>query len=320
MISETLPPSADAGQSFRHEALFYAGETGYLSGTIPFVTAGLAAGEPVWVVAPAARVDLLRDALGADARSVDFSDMAEVGRNPARIIPAWQQFVSRRGLGGRRAVRGIGEPVSAERSPAEVAECHLHESLLNLAFADAPAWRLMCPYDTETLGRDTLEQARRNHPLVSQGTGARANPDYRPHDPLDPFAAPLAEPPARAAVVPFSAGDLVAVRREVAAHAAAAGLPHDRRQDLVMAVNEVATNSLRHGGGRGQLRVWSDAASLVCEVRDRGRIREPLIGRHRPHLDQQGGRGLWLANQVCDLVQLHSSESGSVVRLHMRRG
>jgi hypothetical protein len=37
---------------------------------------------------------------------------------------------------------------------------------------------------------------------------------------------------------------------------------------LVLAVDEVATNSLRHGGGRGTLRIWRDADAVVCEVRD----------------------------------------------------
>ena len=105
----------------------------------------------------------------------------------------------------------------------------------------------------------------------------------------------------------------------MARRAAAAGLDAARTADLVLAVDEVATNSLRHGGGRGTLRIWQDADALVCEVRDAGRIEDPLAGRVRPPLDRDGGRGLWLVNQLCDLVQLRTLPTGAVVRLHVCR-
>jgi two-component sensor histidine kinase len=92
-------------------------------------------------------------------------------------------------------------------------------------------------------------------------------------------------------------------------HAEAAGLDPARAADLVLAVDEVATNSLRHGGGRGAQRFWRDEGALVCEVRD--------AGRERPAIDRDGGRGLWMVNQLCDLVQLRSFPGGAVVRLHV---
>jgi anti-sigma regulatory factor (Ser/Thr protein kinase) len=103
----------------------------------------------------------------------------------------------------------------------------------------------------------------------------------------------------------------------VARHGAAAGLDPARTADLVLAVDEVATNSLRHGGGRGTLRIWRDGESVVCEVRDAGRIEDPMVGRERPALDRDGGRGLWMVNQLCDLVQLRTFPTGAVVRLHL---
>ena len=57
---------------------------------------------------------------------------------------------------------------------------------------------------------------------------------------------------------------------------------------------------------------------MICEVRDSGRLDKPLAGRARPELGQGGGWGLWLANQLCDLVQLRTLPDGSVVRLHLR--
>src|SRR5438132_6772395 len=132
-----MPPA------FRHEALLYAGQAEFVDGTTAFIRDALASEEPVLVVVDAAKIDLLREELGRDADddTVCFADMAEVGRNPARIIPAWREFVAHRaGEGG--AVRGIGEPIWAGRTPAELVECQRHEALLNLAFAGTPAWWL----------------------------------------------------------------------------------------------------------------------------------------------------------------------------------
>jgi anti-sigma regulatory factor (Ser/Thr protein kinase) len=92
-----------------------------------------------------------------------------------------------------------------------------------------------------------------------------------------------------------------------------------RTADLVLAVSEVAANSVLHGGGVGVARVWHDPAGIVCEVSDIGCIDEPLAGRRRPTPVQADGRGLWIVNQVCDLVQVRAFPGGSTVRLHMSR-
>jgi anti-sigma regulatory factor (Ser/Thr protein kinase) len=109
------------------------------------------------------------------------------------------------------------------------------------------------------------------------------------------------------------------MRNTVSRHARAARLAPARADELVTAVNEVATNSVRHGGGSGSLRVWQENSSLVCEIRDKGRFDRPLADRERPSTDITAPRGLWLANQLCDLVQIRSLPEGTVVRLHKRR-
>lgn len=65
--------------------------------------------------------------------------------------------------------------------------------------------------------------------------------------------------------------------------------------------------------------MWHDRESVICEVCDAGRIMDPLAGRRRPAKDPVGGRGLWIANQLCELVQVRTFLTGSVVRLHVRR-
>jgi anti-sigma regulatory factor (Ser/Thr protein kinase) len=296
----------------------YAGIDDFVRGLSGFLRAGVTAGEPSLVVVSAAKIRLLREALDDDADHVLFADMADVGANPARIIPAWRRFVAEH-AGAGTALRGIGEPIYPERSPVEMVECHRHEALLNVAFADTPAFRLVCPYDTTALPPEVIETARRTHPtVVADGVPG----DSALFDGLDaiaaPFADPLPDPPADAAQVEVRLDALAALRGLVARRAAAAGLPADRADDLVMAAHEVATNSVRHGGGRGLALVWAQAAAVVCEIRDAGRIADPLAGRRQPQRGQVGGHGLWLANQLCDLVQVRTTDAGTAVRLHAR--
>jgi anti-sigma regulatory factor (Ser/Thr protein kinase) len=83
-------------------------------------------------------------------------------------------------------------------------------------------------------------------------------------------------------------------------------------------VTEVASNSIRHGGGQGTLRVWVEDGALVCEFRDAGVISDPMVGRVRPAVNQIGGCGLWFVHQLCDLVEIRSGPGeGTRVRLHV---
>jgi anti-sigma regulatory factor (Ser/Thr protein kinase) len=308
---------SDAG--FCHEALLYSGRDEFLQATGNFIRDGIAAGEPVLVVVSAEKIALLRGDLDRDAEFVQCADMSEVGSNPARIIQAWRDFVAERGDPGRPA-RGIGEPIGSDRSPAELAECQRHESLLNVAFAATNAFRLMCPYDTETLDPAVVEEVLCSHPVVTADGARRESASYMG---LEAAAGQcqerLPEPVPRPKELYFEAASLVALRQYVALRAGDAGLDSRRTEDVLLAVNEVATNSLRHAGGAGVLRVWEDPHGLVCEVRDGGSFDMPLAGRLRPIPGQLGGYGLWLANQLCDLLQIRSLPAGTVVRLHMRR-
>jgi anti-sigma regulatory factor (Ser/Thr protein kinase) len=305
---------------FRHEALFYAGDDEFVEGCAAFVREGRGAGEPTLVVAAARKLAGLREALGGDADGVAFADMAEVGRNPARIIPAWHEFVERHAAPGVR-LRGIGEPIFPERAPQELVECERHEALLNVAFSDVERFWLLCPYDTEALPDEVIEEARRNHPYLANGRERARSETFGGVTALGaPFDRELPEPPALSDELPFEHGALEQIRRLVSGRASDAGLRRSRALDLVVAVNEIATNSLAHGGGSGVLRVWSEPDRLVCEVRDGGRIEDPLVGRRLPDFGDPTGRGLWLANQLCDLVQVRTLARGTVVRLHAARG
>jgi anti-sigma regulatory factor (Ser/Thr protein kinase) len=313
-MTATRALEQEAVGSYRHEAFLYSGITEFLSGTMSFIRRAVSAGDPVLVVVSRAKIDLLRERLGADAGKVNFADMADIGDNPARIIAAWRAFVQAHA--GALQLWGIGEPISPERSPIELAECQLHEALLNVAFdADTPFW-LLCPYDLEALASDVIDAAHRTHPFVARGDERMACRTFRQVDEAAPFDRPVPPRPADAAGMSFETGSLRGVREFVAEHAKRAGLDNDSAVALVLAVSEVATNSLRYGGGRGELRVWTEEHSLVCEVSDAGHITSPLVGRLRPVPDGRGGCGLWVANQVCDLVPIYSSPRGTTIRVY----
>ena len=296
---------------FRHEACFYAGADGFVDALAPFLRAGVEADEAVLVVVDAPKIGWLRDALGGDAGAVDFADMAAVGRNPARIIPAWARFLDDATAAGRTA-RGVGEPIGPQRSSAAMRECHLHESLLNNAFGAGAPWWLLCPYDTTALDPDVLHLARHTHPFVDDDPS-----ELHRHLDGDPaFASPLPPPPDGVEELAFDGSTLREVRNATRSAAVDAGM-HHRVNDVVLAVSEVATNSTKYGGGHGTFRTWRDGDTLVFEVADRGRVTDALVGRVAPPVDQVGGRGLWLCNQLCDLVQLHSTDAGTTVRLHV---
>ena len=317
-MTTATPANPDApGSSFRHEVLLYAGDSDFADRVGGFVRDGVDAGESVLVAVGTAKIEILRRALGGSARWVTFVDMDAVGSNPARLLPTWSSFAAPHLASGRR-IRGVGEPISPGRSAAEVVECHRHEALLNLAFDGGAAWWLVCPYDARALPAEVIAEARCNHPLVWNSRGGEPSADYRGRfAAAEPFAAPLPDPPARVEEATFMLGDLRLVRAVVAGAARKWGLPEARIADLILAAGEVAANSVRHGGGHGTMRVWYDDDAAVCEIRDAGYIDQPLAGREPPQ-GGHGGYGLWLANQVCDLVQVRSSPAGTTVRLHVR--
>jgi anti-sigma regulatory factor (Ser/Thr protein kinase) len=308
------PPN---GASFRHEMLLYAdGDQGFLQGTLEVVERALAREAGVLVAVGEPRAAALGEALGDGAEQVLFANMAELGRNPARIIPMWREFVRQHARGDGRAL-GIGEPVWPGRSVAEIGECERHEALLNLAFGEGPGWHLLCPYDLDGLEDTVIEAARLTHPRLAWDGASHHNGAYvGGREPALAFAGDLPSPSAPIMQLTFATGNLAELRRVTSRWGEMHALGVQRTEELVLAVDELATNSIRHGGGCGTLRCWREQDTLLCEVSDAGRIEEPLVGRSHPSLAADSGRGVWLVNQLCDLVQIRSGVDGSVVRVH----
>jgi anti-sigma regulatory factor (Ser/Thr protein kinase) len=108
------------------------------------------------------------------------------------------------------------------------------------------------------------------------------------------------------------------LRHAVASAAARAGLRGERLDDFVVAVNELLTNAVRHGGGAGHVTMWRSGASVVCEVSDRGAGLQRPDRLARPAPDTPGGWGLWLAGELTDELEIKSGEAGTAVRIASR--
>lgn len=304
-------------EPFAHPALFYSGEEDYLAGTLPFVREGLAAGDPVAVAVPDPNLELLRDALGPDATVVHMIDMRVAGLNPGRIIPGVLRAFADAHPGAGH-VRIIGEPIWAGRSALEYPACVQHEALINMAFAGRSV-SILCPYDLDGLDDAVLDDAKVTHPVLWESGKEATSQAYDPGDIISTYNRPFQPPrPDSGTVVglEFEAGSLPRTRDVAIEQAAHHGMALGRISDVEIVVNELATNSVRHGGGSGTLRIWAEDGLFICEIADRGHVADPLTGRRPAGLGTKGGRGVLLANYLSDLLRLHTTPDGTSVRVH----
>ena len=312
MTAAATTSSGGAGQLV-HAALLYRDPRQLRLAVDGFVCDAARVGEPVLAVLPADQLESLGDVL--DAPGIERRDMMRVGRNPARLIALFEDWLSDHVQSGVRA-RIVSESLYPGRSTPEAAECLRHEALVNLALAARPV-SVLCAYDAGHLDAPLLRGAERTHPHLIDVAGSRASLLYG--DPAEVGQGrdwPQPPPPMDADDLHFD-GDLAALRRALHAAPQLAGLDPERRGDYVFAINEVATNALYHGDGAADARMWRDGDRIVTEVTSASQVPGPLAGRRRPAVDAPGGRGLYLVNQLCDLVELRNAPRGCSVRMHI---
>jgi anti-sigma regulatory factor (Ser/Thr protein kinase) len=288
---------------------------------LSFVREGLRYEDPVCVVASAANVSALKSALGSAATRVDWRDATDHYQHPARTLAAYSRYFAEHQprLGGR--VRIIGEPVWSGLTTAEIEEWTLYESVINIAFAEQPAW-VVCPYDVRSLDASIVANAHRTHPQLARVGGSCASHAFVSTDTLHEEyrnGRLAGEPGKTLAEISFDTSRLCAVRKLVGKHASAAGLAPERVDQLVLAVMEAISNVVRHGAGHGSVRVALCENVLICDVIDAGTgFSEGLRGYIPPSCDALSGRGLWIIRQVCDSVGFFATPGKSVVRMEMR--
>jgi anti-sigma regulatory factor (Ser/Thr protein kinase) len=314
-LGGTAAGQAEGNDGLNHLAYLYEDEDDYLSRLSIFVQSGLRNAEPVFVAVPDRRAAPLRERLGAESSLLRYGAIMETGRNPARLIPELAAFVEEHP--GQR-VRYVGESMWPGRSDAELCEATRHEALMNLAFATA-AVSIMCPYDVRGLAAPVVGRVQHTHPAILRSGQAQPATGY-PGPGVVPAECddPLPAPPADARTLGYETS-LRPVRALVSSHGAAIGMAGDQITNLVIAVGEITANTLRHTSAGGTFWIWHDDEEIICQVQDQGWITDPLAGRQR-RSPEESGHGLWVVNQMCDLVEIRSSQAaGTIIRLHMRR-
>ena len=171
---------------FEHRLLTYASDEDYLEGAVPFIAEGLEQSHAHLVVATPPQTALLRDALDDRAEHVEFADSADWYATLSGALNRYRTYVKQKLEAGAAWIRVVGDPVWAGRSQAEVTSWFRYESLVNLAFAAAPA-TIVCAYDTSSFPDEVIAVARDTHPVAHGGVLTESS-TYRPTEDflLDP--------------------------------------------------------------------------------------------------------------------------------------
>lgn len=315
-MSSASGTSGSVGLS--HSAFVYGGTDDVVATVAPFVSAGIDERAAVFVAARQEHIDATRDAIGSDATTASWADTSQWYPHPATRLRAFHEFVSGSIRDGAPAVRLVGEPVWPAGPPAFVREWQRYESILNAVLGPFPV-EFICLYDGRSLAPDLLESAARTHPSVTREGAATAGMYESPEAYVASMNPPLPAAPAGAARLEAVA-DLAAARAFLRERGAAAGLSPEATEDLVTAANEVITNAIVHGPAAPDVAVWVEDGRVVCQVEDRGGGITDALAGYRPPGDLDSGRGLWLARQLVDLLQIVPASPGTAVRLTMRPG
>jgi anti-sigma regulatory factor (Ser/Thr protein kinase) len=305
-----------APRSLIHQALLYETADQFLASAVPFVAEGLHRGDAVIAVTTDANAELLRQNLDSAADDVTFIEASRWYDAPGRTLAAYHRHIDSL---HRETLRVIGEPIWTGLDALETSEWGRYESIVNVSLAAAPA-RIMCGYDRRSLPTAVLDDALRTHPELAVGDATEPSAAYA--DPASYYAehtGVLTEPPLTGVEQLTIFADLAPMRAFVARHAPHLGVPATRLDEFILAINEIATNAIRHGGGSANVRLWATERRVICEVSDSGTISEVFLGFLRPDPHGERGHGLWIARQMCDLLEIHAGQPGTTVRMHIRR-
>jgi anti-sigma regulatory factor (Ser/Thr protein kinase) len=191
------------------------------------------------------------------------------------------------------------------------------EAAVPLALTGAPV-DLRCFYPGDPQHHRVLDAARRNHPTLLVHGALQPNPDHRPAGEVladIPVAAPPSLPGPPDVRLDLADTPLVEVRARLETALLDAGFARDRAEDVVFAVNEIATNAVQHGGPPAHLDLWMVPRAAVVEVHDGGTLRDPLPGVRPPAAGQRGGWGVWVARQTCEVLHVWRDDAGTHVRM-----
>ncbi len=160
-----------------HSAFPYRSDDQFRSTMGAFLAEGIERSEALIAVTTAANIELLREHLGRNARSVEFVDASGLYSTPIAALEAYKALSEAKLERGAPWVRIVGEPVWTGRSSTEVRLWTRYESLFNLVFAGSPL-TVVCPYDERSVAPEIVRQAQLTHPNTVDDRGMSPCPGY----------------------------------------------------------------------------------------------------------------------------------------------
>ena len=258
------------------------------------------------------KMDLLRGVLGKSSGSVEFVVAEDWYRRPSTAIAGYESRL--RALRGYPSVGGRRGPVRRQRGGVD--RMDPLESALNDVLSRYCA-RVVCPYDTRSLPRGVIQDARRTHPHLREPRSRYSSLDYVVPERLVPQLPLTVNVPEWATDSEMridGAGQVHEARRVFAEAARRAGFAADRVDELTLGISEVLANALVHGGGRAWQRLWTESSTITCTIEDEGRgTADPLLGSRPPPPGAERGYGLWIARQLFERSELLASPGGGLM-------
>ncbi|TKJ27419.1 sensor histidine kinase [Blastococcus sp. CCUG 61487] len=307
-----------------HAAAVVGSDEELLAAALPFLEAGLAAGDLTVLACPPEAAALIRSGLGARAGAVeDHPRIALLDTRAPDALTVTRRLLDRARSSSSGWARVVGQVQFGSR-PCDWREGERYEAAANILLADQPLAAL-CLYDTRVLPPEVVDNAAATHPEVVVGGRRQPSPGFG--DPAEFLRLlPVPREPFEDGAPVLAVADAVSLadlRHRLGAALAAHVPDRDLADDLHLAVSEVAANAFRHGRPPVSARLWVGTGHLVCEIGDHGSgYTDPVAGfqpAHGPDL-ARGGMGLWLARKLFDHVDLMAGNGGLTVRLSTRVG
>lgn len=306
---------------YRHEALLFASQQALLEASVPWLRAGLDAGDVIALACDAEHNAALAAALGHHP-AVRMLPQERIYHKAVDAVAFYHDLITATVAADHHRVRVLGE-VGFGTSARGREEWLRFEAVCNHALAPLPLWSV-CAYYTPDLPQSLVATALLTHPWLRTADGTASNNDYVPPDRLLNGVGPnLPTPNAEAATVALAHNDeLRELRYVLRERLEDLDMSSETADAMVLAVNEVAGNALRHGRPPVLVTLWVTATHILCDVTDRGPgITDPLAGYTPPdplRLPEHGA-GLWMTRRLCDEVTTARRPTGFTVRLTVRR-
>ncbi len=303
---------------FRHDALQYHDDGQLLRTIVPFVREGVAAGDTVVLLCRPDNAARLRHALAdGDGDGLVELPAAEVYAGSVTALAAYRELVERQQQRGAARVRVVNEIDFGTRRSGQW-EWARFDAAFNLALGGLPVWNL-CLYDARRLPGDIVRAGESSHRYLLKDGGRVPSAGYTEPSELLGEAAMRWPDPLEHGLPRLDLrdpDDLAALRAAVEHVLTGDGLSRHAVQGFVLAISEIATNAMIHGGAPVRVRLWSGGGRALCSVHDEGPCFDPYSGYvPSDRAVGTGGMGLWLARQMSHDLTVDGSGGGCTVRL-----